>query len=73
MKYTTTHPTPHRKEVVSMQVNKENPVLPGVQEERDRLVIRCGNSEIVQTKDSIKLLGQCKSRPDFESGDDSSK
>lgn len=56
-----------------MQVNKENPVLPGVQEERDRLVIRCGNSEIVQTKDSIKLLGQCKSRPDFESGDDSSK
>ena len=56
-----------------MQVNKENPAPPGAQEGRDRLVIRCANSEIVQTKDSIKLLWRCKSRPDFEPGDDSSK
>lgn len=49
-----------------MNAEKENPALPAVQEERDFCMTRCGNSEIVQTKDGIKSLERYKSRPGGE-------
>ncbi len=39
-----------------MNEGKQNPTPPVILEERDRTIIRVGNTEIVQTKDSITAI-----------------
>lgn len=54
-------------------MEKETPALPEIIEGRDKLVVRIGDSEVVQTKDCITIRVQCKNRPDFGLRGDSSK
>lgn len=49
-----------------IMTEKKHPAPPGVLEERDRVVTRFGNSEIIQTRDGITIQERCRSRPDSE-------
>lgn len=51
-------------------MKKEKPALPEIIEERDRLITRVGNSEVVQTKEGITLQARCTNRPNFSSEGD---
>lgn len=52
---------------------EENPALPLIKEEQDRMTIRLGETEITQTADCIRVRVQCKFRPGLESVDDLNK
>ena len=52
---------------------KGNPAPPEVLVERDRVVSRFGDSELVITKDGITIQARCKNRPAPSSGGDWSK
>lgn len=53
--------------------DKQSPALPEILEERDRIITRVGNSEIVMTKDSITIQERYKSRPGSSSEDNSKR
>ena len=56
------------KEVDGMK--KEKPALTEIIEERDRLITRVGDSEVVQTKEGITIQARCTNRPNFLSEGD---
>lgn len=42
---------------------QKNPAPPEVLVERDRVITRVGNTELIQTKDAIRIQARCKSHP----------
>lgn len=50
-----------------------NPAFPQIIEGRDKMTIRFGKTEVVQTAEAIKIRVRCKSRPGFGVADDLNK
>ena len=52
------------------RINKGNPGFPEVQETQNCLTIGYGDTEVIQTNDSVRIQVRCKSRLDFAVSDD---
>lgn len=51
----------------------KGPALPQIMEERDRVTIRFGETEVIHTAAGIKIQAQYRNHPGFGSTDDSNK
>lgn len=49
-----------------MSEDIKNPAPPEILEERDRMIIRYGNTEVIQTKKGIKIQVRSRNHPILE-------